>query len=112
MLLFGRENLTKYHKAIRDKIPEIIKKSGNECNVKTLSDSEFLAELEKKLGEEVSEYQDSKSLEELADILEVINRILEIKGIPKKKLEEIRIMEKDERGGFEKNLFLIDTSKS
>ena len=100
-----------YNKAIRDKIPEIIEKSGNNCNVKTLSDNEFLAELEKKLGEEVTEYQENKSLEELADILEVINRILEIKGIPKKKLEEIRIMKKDERGGFEKNLLLIDTKE-
>jgi len=70
-----------------------------------------LKKLEEKLSEEVVEYQDSKSLEELADILEVINRILEIKGIPKKKLEEIRIMKKDERGGFEKNLFLIDTEE-
>ena len=51
MLLFGGGNLTKYHKAIRDKIPEIIKKSGNECNVKTLSDSEFMAELEEKVVE-------------------------------------------------------------
>ena len=100
-----------YSKAIRDKIPEIIKKSGNECNVKTLSDEEFLEKLEEKLSEEVAEYQESKSLEELADILEVINRILEIKGIAKNKLEEIRIMKKDERGGFEKNLFLIDTEE-
>ena len=101
-----------HNKAIRDKIPEIIRKSGNEYNVKTLSDEQFLEKLEEKLSEEVAEYQDSKSLEELADILEVINRILEIKGIPKKKLEEIRIMKKDERGGFEKNLFLIDTSEN
>ncbi len=100
-----------HNKAIRDKIPEIIRESGKECNVKTLSDEEFLEKLEAKLHEEVSEYQESKSLEELADILEVINRILEIKGIPKKKLEEIRIMKKDERGGFEENLFLIDTEE-
>lgn len=101
-----------YNKAIRDKIPEIISQSGNECNVKILSDEQFLKKLEEKLTEEVLEYRESKSLEELADILEVINRILEIKGIPKEKLEEIRIMKKDERGGFDKNLFLIDTSKS
>lgn len=104
--------MTKYNKAIRDKIPEIIEKSGSKCNVKTLSDEQFLEKLEVKLSEEVAEYQDSKSLEELADMLEVINRILEIKGIPKKKLDEIRIMKKDERGGFEKNLFLIDTTKN
>jgi predicted house-cleaning noncanonical NTP pyrophosphatase (MazG superfamily) len=102
--------MTEYNKAIRDKIPEIISQSGKKCNVKILSDKEFLEKLEQKLHEEVSEYQESKSLEELADILEVINRILEIKGIAKQKLEEIRIMKKDERGGFDKNLFLIDSS--
>ena len=100
-----------HNKAVRDKIPEIIEKSASKCNVKTLSDSEFLSKLEEKISEEVAEYQDSKSLEELADILEVIDRILEIKGISKKKLEEIRMMKKDERGGFEKNLFLIYTSE-
>jgi predicted house-cleaning noncanonical NTP pyrophosphatase (MazG superfamily) len=100
----------KYNKAIRDKIPEIIEQSGKKCNVKILSDEAFLEKLEEKLTEEVLEYQESKSLEELADILEVINRILKIKGIKKEKLEEIQIMKKDERGGFDKNLFLIDTT--
>jgi len=44
-----------YSKAIRDKIPEIIKKSGNDCNIKTLSDEEFLIELDKKLDEELKQ---------------------------------------------------------
>ena len=101
-----------YNKAIRDKIPEIIAQSGKKCNVKILSDDEFLEKLVEKLSKEVSEYKKSKSLEELADILEVIDRILKIKGIKKGKLEEIQIMKKDERGGFEKNLFLIDTTES
>ena len=36
-----RDNM-EYNKAIRDKIPEIIEKDGYLCNVKTLSDGEFL----------------------------------------------------------------------
>ena len=70
-----------------------------------------MAELEKKLGEEVSEYQESKSPEELADILEVIYRIAELKGVSKEKLEEIRLKKSSERGAFEKNLFLVDTKE-
>ena len=101
-----------YDKAIRDKIPEIIQKDGHSCNVKTLSDEEFLEQLEKKLSEEVTEYQNDKNLEELADILEVIYRIAQLKGVSKDELEKIRIKKSEERGGFEKNLFLIDTSKS
>ncbi|KER05902.1 hypothetical protein AAA799E16_01402 [Marine Group I thaumarchaeote SCGC AAA799-E16] len=66
----GRGNLIKYNKAIRDKIPQIIESSGKNCNVKTLSDEQFLIELEKKLIEELTEYQESKDVEELADILE------------------------------------------
>lgn len=101
-----------YNKAIRDKIPEIIQKDGYSCNVKTLSDEEFLVEIEKKLSEEVTEYQNDKNPEELADILEVIYRIAKLRGISKDELEKIRITKVEERGGFEDNLFLIDTTKS
>ena len=98
-----------YNKAIRDNIPEIIKESGNTCNVKKLSDSEFLVALEKKLEEETKEYQQSKSVEELADILEVIYRISQLSGTNSEKLEAIRQEKARKRGAFEKNLFLIDT---
>ena len=101
-----------YNKAIRDKIPEIIQKDGHSCSVKTLPDEEFLEQLEKKLSEEVTEYQNDKNPEELADILEAIYRIAQLKGVSKEELEKIRIKKSEERGGFDKNLFLIDTSKS
>ena len=103
--------MTKYHKAIRDKIPEIIEKDGYTCNVETLSDEKFLVEIEKKLSEEVVEYQKDRKPDELADILEVIYRIAKLRGISKEELEKIRIKKLEERGGFEKNLFLIDTTK-
>jgi len=101
-----------YNKAIRDKIPEIIQKDGHTCNVKTLSDEEFLVEIEKKLSEEITEYQNDKNPEELADVLEVIYRIAKLRGISKEELENIRIKKVEKRGGFDENLFLIDTSKS
>ena len=101
-----------YHKAIRDKIPEIIEKDGYSCNIKTLSDEEFLVQIEKKLSEEVEEFQNDKNPEELADILEVIYRIAQLRGISKEKLEEIRINKVEKRGAFDKNLFLVDTSKN
>ena len=104
--------MTKYHKAIRDKIPEIIKKSGHDFNIKTLPDDEFLSSLEEKLVEELVEYQESKSTEELADILEVIYRISELRGTTKEQLEEIRQIKSKERGAFKDNLYLIDTTKS
>ena len=103
--------MTRFNKVIRDKIPEIIQKDGYTCNIQTLSDEKFLLEIEKKLSEEVTEYQNDKTPEELTDILEVIYKIAQLKGISKEELEKIRIKKLQDRGGFEKNLFLIDTSE-
>jgi len=100
----------KYGKAIRDKIPEIIRDSGANCIVETLPNDEFLLELEKKLGEEVDEYLQSKSPDELADLMEVIYRIVELRGIPLEELEIIRVEKRKNRGGFTKNLFLVEAS--
>ena len=100
-----------YDKAVRDKIPDIIKESGNSCNTKKLSNDEFLPELEKKLREEVEEYLVSKSVEELADAIEVIYRIAELKGTSKEKLEMLREEKASKRGKFNENLFLVDTTE-
>ena len=98
-----------YNKAIRDKIPEIIEKSGQKCKVDSLSDGDFLKELEKKLVEELDEYQESKSVEELADILEVIYRISSLRGTTQEQLDKIRMNKATDRGAFENNLFLISS---
>ena len=103
--------MIKYNKAIRDKIPQIIEYSGKNCNVKKLPNSEFLVELEKKLVEELNEYQKSKDVEELADILEVIYRISELRGTNSEKLDKIRQDKAEKRGKFDENLFLIDADK-
>ena len=103
--------MIKYNKAIRDKIPEIIAESGKKYNLKQLNDESFLAEIEKKLIEEVNEYSKSKDVEELADLLEVIYRISELKGVSSDELDKIRIDKAEKRGKFASNLFLIDAEK-
>jgi predicted house-cleaning noncanonical NTP pyrophosphatase (MazG superfamily) len=87
-----------YNKAVRDKIPQIIKNSNSKCNFKTLTDEEFLIEIQKKLSEEVQEYLDNNDVTELADILEVVYRIAHLKGVSKDRLEEIRIQKAVDRG--------------
>jgi len=77
-----------------------------------MNDEQYLPEMEKKLFEEVTEYQNDKNPEELADILEVIYKIAKLRGISKEQLEKIRIDKVEKRGAFENNLFLIDTDKS
>ena len=69
-----------YYKLIRDKIPEIIQADGKTCITRILSDEEYVDALEKKLNEEVAEYQTDKNLEELADILEVLQAICIARG--------------------------------
>ena len=103
--------MIKYNKAIRDKIPEIIAESGKKYNLKQLDDESFLAELEKKLSEEVNEYTESKDVEELADLLEVIYRISELRGVNSDELDKIRKEKAKKRGKFDSNLFLIDAEK-
>ena len=98
-----------YNKAVRDRIPEIIKESGHECETRVLDDAEFLPLLEEKLGEELEEYMSSKSVVELADLVEVIHRIAELRGVSREELEETRLSKRSARGGFENNLFLVRT---
>lgn len=95
-----------YHKLIRDKIPEIIKADGKVCVTRILSDEEYVDALEKKLNEEVAEYQTDKNLEELADILEVLQAICIARGYTLEELETVRVKKAKERGGFEKKIFL------
>ena len=64
-----------YHKLVRDRIPEIIEADGKTCVSATLSNQDYIALLDQKLNEELAEYQESKSLEELADLLEVMRAV-------------------------------------
>lgn len=69
-----------YNKLVRDKIPRIISDNRQTAVTRVLSNDEFLTELDRKLNEECAEYQADKSLEELADMLEVIYAIAEARG--------------------------------
>ncbi|MBT9133708.1 MAG: hypothetical protein DDT39_01077 [Firmicutes bacterium] len=95
-----------YNKAVRDRIPAIIRASGKECVVQQVSHAEFLTLLEAKLAEEVAEYQASPSIEELADIVEVIRAILALQGSTWEQLEGIREQKAAKRGAFVERLVL------
>lgn len=98
--------MKQYHKLIRDRIPEIIEADGKTCICETLSDENYLHLLDEKLNEELAEYQESKSLEELADLLEVIQAVVKARGWTLEELEQVRLDKAAERGGFEKKLLL------
>lgn len=95
-----------YHKLVRDKIPEIIESTGNTCKTEVLSHTEYIRMLDEKLGEELAEYQESKSLEELADLLEVMAAVVEARGYTWQELTSVREEKRQKRGGFEKRILL------
>lgn len=97
----------KYNKLVRDKIPEIIGKSGAKAITRTLTDEEYKVFLEKKLDEEVAEFHESKSLEELADIHDVLTAILKAYGYYLEELTAKRIVKTLERGGFTQKILLV-----
>lgn len=100
----------KYEKAVRNRIPEIIKADGRNCEFVVLDDASFLQEMNKKLTEETSEYNKNNSIEEIVDILEVSYRIAELQGYNKETIEKIRKRKNIERGNFSNNIFLISST--
>ena len=97
---------TAYHKLVRDRIPEIIEKDGKQCVCSVLSDEDYIRMLDLKLNEELQEYQESKSMEELADLLEVMRAVALARGSSMEDIEQIRIRKAEKRGGFEKRILL------
>ena len=79
----------KYNKLVRDNIPSIIEASGAECTCRILSDAEYIEMLDKKLDEELLEYHTDKSLEELADLIEVVRAVTIARGYTLDELEAV-----------------------
>ena len=100
--------IIKYNKLVRDRIPEIIEASGKTCVCSTLSDEEYLAMLDAKLNEELAEYQESRSMEELADLLEVMRSVAAARGSSIEEVENILRKKAEKRGGFEKKILLTE----
>ena len=95
-----------YNKLVRDRIPEIIEQAGQKCTCSILSDDDYLKMLDEKLNEELAEYQEDKSMEELADLLEVMRAVALARGSSIGEVEEIRRRKAEKRGGFEKKILL------
>jgi predicted house-cleaning noncanonical NTP pyrophosphatase (MazG superfamily) len=100
-----------YHqKLIRDKIPEKMKKTGDEYETRVLSGALFEKELKKKLTEEAKELSKASKnelLNELADVLELTKSISTYHKIPFSEIEKFQKEKRKKRRGFKKKLFLV-----
>lgn len=97
-----------YNKLVRDNIPEIIKADNAEpISRKLEDDTEYLQSLLEKLVEEAKELLASGgSLDEWADVEEVINALKAQQGLDQATIEAVRIEKAKKRGGFSLRIFL------
>jgi predicted house-cleaning noncanonical NTP pyrophosphatase (MazG superfamily) len=100
--------IIKYNKLIRDRIPEIIESSGKTAIVEKVQGEDLLDLLNKKLFEELKEYEESNEVEELADLVEVVQAILDYKGVTIEDFNKIREKKNESRGAFKEGLLLIE----
>ncbi|HVT60830.1 MAG TPA: nucleoside triphosphate pyrophosphohydrolase [Thermoanaerobaculia bacterium] len=92
-------------KLIRDRIPQMasiphqrLRRAGD--------DGEFIRFLETKLGEELEEFKTSRSLEELADILEVVETLCQALGSEILTLTQMQDTKRSRNGGFHERYIL------
>jgi predicted house-cleaning noncanonical NTP pyrophosphatase (MazG superfamily) len=97
-----------YNKLVRDRVPETIRKNGEELTTRILNDQEYMRELVRKLDEEVAEFKTDLSLEELADIQEVILALADTIA-SREELEKVRTEKAKVRGAFQDKIFLEGT---
>ncbi len=99
-----------YNKLVRDKIPEIIESSGKRAITEILADEKYIEMLNQKLLEEVNEFLESGTVEELADIGEVMHAILAYKGVSIDEFQRVRLEKLESRGGFKDRIMLIEVA--
>lgn len=101
-----------YNKLVRDKIPnDINSTTGKKCSYKILNNEEYLQELDKKLFEEYHEFIEEHSIEELADLMEVVFAIMKARNISMEDVENARKVKNDKKGAFNDKIYLLDVEQ-
>jgi len=103
--------MIKYNKLVRDKIPLIIKEKKKEFTYHIATPEEYRVKLADKLVEEAIEFKDDPSLEELADLQEVIDATIKAFGYNKKQLQTEMKNKAFARGKFKEKYILDEVSK-
>ncbi len=98
-----------YHKLVRDKIPEYIREKGETPITHIANEKEYYQKLKEKLIEEIKEFNKNESVEEFADILEVLDAIADYKKFDKKEIEKIKAEKAEAKGKFKKRIILDES---
>jgi len=91
-----------HNKLVRDNIPKIL----HQKNIPTTTQK-----LKEKLQEEVQEFIDAESIEEMADIFEVITAILEQKNWTIEQVINVQKKKREEKGAFKERIILEETNE-
>ena len=95
-----------YNKLVRDKIPQIIEENGKKSHCHIADEKEYLEALKDKINEEVEEFYETPSIEEMADILEVLGALADYHGFNKDEIEKVRLEKNKKRGAFINRIIL------
>ena len=101
-----KTSVSELPKLVRDYIPDQIAKNNLSVMYSFADEKDYKLYLERKLVEEVAEYLESNSSEELADILEVVFALAETKEISEKQLMKIRKSKRKKNGTFKNGIIL------
>lgn len=97
------------NKLVRDNIPYICMQNGQVPETRILDGESYTAALKEKLQEEVREYLADDTIEELADILEVIEALAEDRGASLNAVMEAKARKQAKNGAFRDKIYLIST---
>jgi predicted house-cleaning noncanonical NTP pyrophosphatase (MazG superfamily) len=99
-----------YNKLCRDRVPQIIRDKGFECEVREVDHDEYRREITRKVFEEASGVSNHASREslmkELADLLITINALKNEFEISDADVTEAMTKSLVEKGGYEKRQYL------
>lgn len=101
-----------YNKLVRDHIPDLIRESGGQCDIVQLSEVEYHQALRDKLIEEAQEAaiaSPEQLTSELADLLDVIDALIDSAGISQESVLLERDQKRATKGGFTKQIKLLWT---
>ena len=96
-----------YNKLVRDKIPQNIDNiEGRKATWRVMDNREYMQELNKKLLEESNEFIEENSVEELADVMEVIEAIMKAQNIKWEDVRKIQDNKRAKKGSFNDKIYL------
>lgn len=95
-----------YNKLVRDNIPEYIRGQGGSPVTHIAGTQEYWQKLKEKLTEEVTEFIKAETVEELADVYEVLDAITGFKKFNGRTVRKAQKKKAATRGGFKKRIIL------